>query len=198
MAEQSGRTASEESASETKPRRGPRKEADIRAEVEAQMRAEVEAQVRAEMEEKIRREMQEQAEEQRRKDELSRSASSDKPVTGFQISGNPQAEGSVTIHFVDDGFTVLGKVWYRGEELTIVPGTKQWDQSPEYKGKIFAVLDEFEQEEIWGRRFFRLGPWRGKRLTEIDDPELTEAERNALAKAEQIRNERFGAVVPTS
>ena len=82
---------------------------------------------------------------------------------------------------------MLGKVWYRGEELTIVPGTRQWEESPVYRGKVFATLDEFEQEEIWGQRYFRTGPWRGKRLTEIDDPELTEEDRAALAKAEQAR-----------
>lgn len=183
---------SEESAvSATAPKkRGPKSAAEIRAEVEAQVREEVEAQVRAEM--------QQEREKERREAELARVANSPdtKPVNGFQISGSPDAEGAVTLHFVEDGFTVLGKVWYRGEELSVVPGTPQWEQSPIYRGKIFAELDEFEQEEIWGRRFFRQGPWRGKRLTEIDDPELSDDERSALAKAEQIRMERFGAVVP--
>lgn len=187
MSEKSAVSASESAAPK---KRGPKSQAEIRAEIEAEMRAEVEAQVRAEMEQKM--------EEERRAAELERAAASDaKPISGFQISGRPDAEGAVTIHFVEDGFTVLGKVWYRGEELSIVPGSQQWEQCPEYRGKMFALLDEFDQEEIWGRRFFRQGPWRGKRLTEIDDPELNDEERAALAKAEQIRNERFGAVLPT-
>lgn len=170
-------------------RRGPKSAAEIRAEVEAEMRAEMEAEIRAEMQAKF--------EKDRAEEEFTRQALSSQPVSGFQISGKPDVEGAVTIHFVEDGFTVLGKVWYRGEELTIEPNTAQWKESPVYRGKIFAQLDEFEQEEIWGRRIFRLGPWRGKRLTEISDPELTEADRAALARAEQIRLERFGSVLPT-
>lgn len=189
MTTESGATAHGDSLSKA-PRRGPRKESEIRAEVEAQLRAELEDKIRAEYEERLA--------EERRQVELARAANSSdpSPVSGLTISGDPGAQGAVTIHFVEDGFTVLGKVWYRGEELTIVPGTKQWEESPHYAGKIFADLDEFDQEAIWGQRYFRQGPWRGKRLSEIDDPELTEADRAALMKAEQIRNERYGAVTP--
>lgn len=183
MTPESGVTASEPK------KRGPKSQAEIRAEVEAQ--------VRAELEEQIRSEMQAKAEEERRAAELAREAASEaKPVSGFQISGNPTEDGALTIHFVDDGFTVLGKVWYRGEELTLVPGTPQWDLAPRYRGKMFADLDEFDQEEIWGRRFFRAGPWRGRRITEVEDSDvpLSDAERATLAKAEQIRNERYGVL----
>lgn len=185
MTEQSGETARDKTAAPRKPRRGPRKEADIRAEVEAELRAEMERQ-RTEIEAQVR------AEVERERAEAERSALDDKPITGFDISDSPATEGSVTIHFVEDGFTVLGKVWYRGEELTLVPGSDQWEQAPDYRDKKFALLNEFEQEEIWGRRFFRNGPWRGKSLTEIDDPELTEEDRAVLAQAEKIRNERYG------
>jgi hypothetical protein len=93
---------------------------------------------------------------------------------------------------LEDGFTAFGKVWYRGEELTLVPGTEKWDKAPRRFGKVFVEMDEFEQEEVWGRRLFRPGPWRGKRLTEIEDPEMTEAERAALARAEQKRSSLYG------
>lgn len=167
-------------------RRGPRKEADIRAEVAA----EVEAQVRAEMEERIRTELAEEFAAKEREAEKSRAVASEaRPIKGTDIDGDPTVEGSLTVHFVDDGLTLLGKVWYRGEELTINPGTEQWEEA-------YAVLslDEYGQEERWGRRFFREGLWRGKRLDEIDDELLDPQERAQLAKAEQIRQQRYGAL----
>lgn len=176
-------------------RRGPKSQATIRAEVEAEMKAEYEA-LKAQFEalkaeqEAVKAAAPEETIEDGKEYAEALDAS---PVSGFDISGDPAEQGSITINFVDDGFTALGKVWYRGEELTLVPGTKEWDEAPTQRGKIFALLDEFEQEEIWGRRFFRPGRWRGKRLTEIDDPELTEAERAALAKAEKIREQKYAS-----
>jgi len=165
-------------------RRGPRKEADIRAEVEAEMREKLEAEIRAEAEAKIRAEVEEQfrAEAVAKKD-----AEDSTPVNGLDIIGDPKQEGSITVNFVEDGLTLLGKVWYRGEELVINPGTKEWDEAA-------AVLrmDEFEQEEKWGRRFFRPGLWRGKGFDQIDDPDLSDAERAQLQKAEQKRRQRLG------
>jgi hypothetical protein len=172
----------------TRGRRGPKKESQIRAEVEAELRAKVEAEVRAEM-------MREAAQ----KRAAAEASSPMVPhVSGLDLSGDPSAPESVTIHFVDDGFTVLGKVWYRGEELTLEPGSQQWEEAPSYRGKIFALLDEFEQEEIWGRRFFREGLWRGKRLSEIDDPELTSEDRVALERAEMARSQKYRGVSPVT
>lgn len=160
---------------EKKPaaRRGPRKEADIRAEVEAEMRERLEAEIRAEIE-------QQQAEKAKYSAEAT-------PVSGLDITADPKADGALTVHFVDDGLTLLGKIWYRGEELTIAPGTDQWELA-----HSVLSLDEFQQEDRWGRRMFRPGPWRGKSLTEIDDDSLTEDDKVKLAKAEKIRRERFG------
>lgn len=184
MADESAVSAS--TPEPTRGRRGPKKESVVRAEVEAELRERLEAEIRAEMEQKLAAE--------RLVADAQRGMVPD--VSGLDISGDPKAQGSLTIHFVEDGFTVLGKVWYRGEELTLVPGTPQWAEAPSYRGKIFAVLDEYEQEETWGRRFFRAGPWRGKRLSEIDDPELTADDRVALERAEMARNQRYGGVSP--
>lgn len=174
-------------------KRGPKSKEEIRAEIEAELRAEVEASLREELAAEMRAKAQEE--------EKNRQAASEaKPINGLQITGDISAEGAVTIHFVDDGFTILGKIWYRGEELTVVPETSQWEESmvefPKGSGsyKCFAELDEFEQEEKWGRRFFRPGLWRGKRLDEIDDETLTDSERAQLAKAQRLREERFGLV----
>jgi hypothetical protein len=41
---------------------------------------------------------------------------------------------------------------------------------------------------------FRPGPWRGVRLDEIEDEELTPEDRAALAKAAAERDARYGAL----
>lgn len=164
-------------------RRGPRKESEIRAEVEAQLREELEAKVRAEL-------LAEQEAKEREAERQRALAAEARPIKADAVDGDPTAEGALTVHFVEDGLTLLGKVWLRGEELTINPGTPQWEE-------VHSVLslDEYEQEARWNRRYFREGPWRGKRWDEIDDELLTDAEREQLRKAEQLRQEKYGPVL---
>lgn len=205
MPTQSGATAKKSTTKRTATKKAaasPKSAAQIRAEIEAQVRAEVEAQIRAEVEAEYAAPQPTTLAEIHGVTETVSPEAADyvraatdrnpRPVTGLDLSGDPKADGAITIHFIEDGFTALGKVWYRGEELTLVPGTKQYDEAPTRLGKVFALLDEFEQEEVWGRRIFREGPWRGKRLTEIEDPDMTEAERAALERAEQKRSSIYG------
>lgn len=84
-------------------------------------------------------------------------------------SDDPSAEGAVTIHFVDDGFTGLGKIWYRGEELTVAPGSPNWDALTDRTlGRMVLQLNEAEQVARWGRRLFAPGPWPYSREFELD------------------------------
>lgn len=160
-----------ETAETAKKRRGPRKESEIRAEVEQELRERLREELLAEMA------------------EAKRDAEDATPISGAEVSGNPMAEGSITVHFVEDGLTLLGRVWYRGEELTVEPGSAQWNIAH----KVLE-MDEYAQEAKWGRRFFREGPWRGKRLDEIEDEVITEADREALRKAQEQRDKRMGAL----
>lgn len=93
---------------------------------------------------------------------------------------------TVTINFVEDGMTALGKVWYRGEELTITRGSEDWEKTLS-QGDSWVDLDEAAQEARWGRRMFRLGPWTGAKY-EISE-ELSAEEQAKLAK---VNAERFG------
>lgn len=188
-------SAEETPVTEDKPKkRGPRKESEIRAEVEAEMREKIEAEARdrieAEARERIeaelRAEFEAKAQAEAREREL---ASEARPITGFDVTGDPSDANALTVHFVDDGLTLLGKVWFRGEELTINPGTENWDAA-----HSILTMDEYAQEERWGRRFFREGPWRGKRLDEIEWDELTDDEREQLKKAQRLREEKYGSV----
>jgi hypothetical protein len=65
---------------------------------------------------------------------------------------------AVLIHFVEDGLTAFGQVWYRGQELEIGPDHPRW---PEAVGWI--TLNRYQQVDRWGRQFFDFGPWPGRR-----------------------------------
>ena len=180
MPDQSAESAVPE---QPKKKRGPKSRAEIEAEIRAEVEAEVRAQVAAEAAEA------EAAEKAAREE-----AADARPLPASQIDGDPSAPGAVIIHFVDDGFTKLGRVWLRGEHLTLNPGSPQWEESLDANGRCFATLDEDEQIAKWGRRFFRQGVWRGMRLDQIEDPELTEEERVALKKAQAEFDAKYGVV----
>jgi hypothetical protein len=66
----------------------------------------------------------------------------------------PAAGETILIHFTEDGLTVFGRVWYRGQELAIGPDHPRW---PEAVGWI--MMDKAAQYARWGRQFFDHGPW---------------------------------------
>jgi hypothetical protein len=65
---------------------------------------------------------------------------------------------AVLIHFVADGLTAFGQVWYRGQELAIGPDHPRW---PEALGWI--TLDRYGQADRWGEQKFDFGPWPGRK-----------------------------------
>lgn len=104
--------------------------------------------------------------EQRRirelEDLLARERGRKDPVEEYDsVESNGQ---NILIHFVDDGFTALGKVWYRGQELEIEPGSQSYKDTCDRLGRTWLSLrdDESEQIERYGRVMFRSGPWPGK------------------------------------
>lgn len=69
------------------------------------------------------------------------------------------AEGeAVLIHFVADGLTAFGQVWYRGQELAIGPDHPRWAEALGW-----ITLDRWGQIERWGEQKFDFGPWPGRR-----------------------------------
>lgn len=85
------------------------------------------------------------------------------------------------IHFVEDGLTALGKVWYRGQELRVEQGTKEWEQVHSQDGTSWMDHDKWQQQERYGRQMFDEGPWRGNDY-DLDDPNLDENQRAELAR----------------
>jgi hypothetical protein len=80
-----------------------------------------------------------------------------------QFENAPQqyvpAEGeAVLIHFIADGLTAFGQVWYRGQELAIGPEHPRWAEALGW-----ITLDKYGQVERWGEQKFDFGPWPGRR-----------------------------------
>jgi len=67
---------------------------------------------------------------------------------------------------VDDVFTALGKVWYRGDEIEFAPGSQAYKDTQDRFGVSWLdkYIDNDElQAQAWGRVVFRRGPWPGEK-----------------------------------
>lgn len=75
---------------------------------------------------------------------------------------------NILIHILEDGFTALGQVWYRGQELEFTPGSPAHRDTFDRNGNTWLDLrdKDFAQVERWGNVMFRSGPWPGKSLRE--------------------------------
>ena len=70
---------------------------------------------------------------------------------------DPNAEGVTVLTVLEDGYTVLGKTWYRGEEIRVAPNEPLAFDS---KGQAFYDIDDAEQIRRYGRVMFARGPAR--------------------------------------
>jgi hypothetical protein len=75
-----------------------------------------------------------------------------------QQSYVPTEGEAVLIHFIADGLTAFGQVWYRGQELEIGPGHPRWIEARQW-----ITLTRWQQIERWGEQKFDFGPWPGRR-----------------------------------
>lgn len=107
---------------------------------------------------------------------------------------------TVLIHFITDGFTFAGTVWYRGQELELDMGSERYQQA---KGWIHLTGEnEWLQEDRYGKVFFRAGPWRGRRYVDgagafeqlasrsKDGPPVTGPGADELARADAAERAR--------
>jgi len=87
----------------------------------------------------------------------------------------PEGE-TVVIHFIEDGLTFAGQVWYRGQEIEIGPRHPRWEQA-----RGWILLDRYQQIDRWGKQFFDRGPWRGRQsyLDGVNDFERLSAGQDA-------------------
>jgi len=91
------------------------------------------------------------------------------PEPELEEPAEPGAQGNILIHFVAEGFTALGMVWRRGQELEFVPGSPAYRDTCDRFGRSWLELRDNEQAQV--ERFkevkFRSGPWLGKSYAEV-------------------------------
>jgi hypothetical protein len=80
------------------------------------------------------------------------------------VAADPGSDQNILIHFLEDGFTALGQVWMRGQELEFTPGSPAYNDTIDREGKSWLDYRdrEFDQVDKWGKIMFRKGPWPGK------------------------------------
>lgn len=94
------------------------------------------------------------AREEQHKIAMAATAQFERQQPAFQ----PTEGEAVLIHFVADGLTAFGQVWYRGQELEIGPTHPRWSEALSW-----ITLTRFQQVERWGEQKFDFGPWPGRR-----------------------------------
>src|SRR3954466_9124810 len=52
----------------------------------------------------------------------------------------PGSQDNIVIHFLEDGLTALGKVWYRGQELEFEPGSRAYQDTFDRYGNSWLKL----------------------------------------------------------
>jgi hypothetical protein len=110
--------------------------------------------------------------EQRRirelEDQLAKVLGSKEPDIELEAPKQPGNRENILIHILEDGFTALGHVWFRGQEIEFEPGSPAYNDTVDRTGWSWLALrdDEFGQVERWGKIMFRSGPWPGKSYTD--------------------------------
>lgn len=127
----------------------------------------------------------------------------------LELETPPNDGETIVIHVVENGFTALGQVWYRGQELEFDPAGRAYQDTRDKLGRSWLDLDDNAQIDRYGEVKFRRGPWSGrsydaaagapldfplKPIRDGDSPVLppTQDELHAAAKREQSR----GRAVP--
>jgi hypothetical protein len=94
-------------------------------------------------------------------DELARTRGKSDEVP---VEYEENVEGGILIHFLVDGVSAQGRIWYRGQEAVF--GPKAYDQTRNRQGQSWLELSEDDQVQRWGVVKFRKGPWPGKKTYE--------------------------------
>jgi hypothetical protein len=89
-------------------------------------------------------------------------------------TGGGQSRGGrpvITVEFLADGVTAWGRVYGRGEKVSVRKGEKSWNETLDRKKKSWLDLDNDGQMARWGRLYFRIvpnppGKLKGPRATE--------------------------------
>lgn len=119
------------------------------------------------------------------------------------------ADGDVIrIHFLEDGVTALGKLYYRGDELEFVAGSVAHRDTFDRLGRSWLDMrgDDFAQIERFGKVMFRNGPWPGKTYADATyenlrvvggDASVSPPTQAEIEAAEKARKRRAAPRLPT-
>lgn len=85
------------------------------------------------------------------------------------------SDNKIFIHVVVDGFTALGRVWYRGQEIEFDVDGQPYQDTKDCNGRSWLSNSEEDQMNMYkGVVKWRRGPWPGK---PYEDPGIDAAER---------------------
>lgn len=104
----------------------------------------------------------------------------------------------ITIHFLEDGHTALGHVWYRGQELTFEVGSEAHNSTFDRNGESWLDLADDPREQVlrYGGQKFARGPWPFLPWgVAVDADDQTKKDAEEAAKAEARRN-KIAVVTP--
>lgn len=89
----------------------------------------------------------------------------------------------ILIHFEVDGFTALGALWYRGQELEFTVGSPAYEQTKDTTGASWLDLADDRRAQIarWGQVMFSPGPFAGRPGETFDDEVAREDARRGRA-----------------
>lgn len=108
---------------------------------------------------------------------LAANARIEQEIQDFSAQQDPSSR-QVHVHFVADGFTWAGQVWYTGQEIKIGPEHARWQSA-----LTWITLTKAEQFQRYGRVFFDTGPFPGRIAppgTEIQLPTAGVAQWSAM------------------
>lgn len=145
---------------------------------------------------------------QRLRDELARLRGRRDEEPEVVPIAQPGNGDNILIHFLEDGLSALGRVWYRGEELEFEVGSPAYKDTFNRRGQTWLDLrhDEFAQVERFGKIMFRSGPWPGKTYLdgkfeqlrlEKGEGSIPPPSEDELAAAEKARKKRAAPRLPS-
>lgn len=138
----------------------------------------------------------EETEEERRIKELEdllakkRAARLENAPTQYEAAGSGE---KILIHFVEDGFTFGGRVWFRGQEVEFEVGSKAHLQQKDRSGASWLDLadDPMAQVARFGKHYFSSGPWKGRPWGDLtgltNEQDIVNAQNAARAEARRNR-----------
>lgn len=114
------------------------------------------------------------------------------PVAGKPGTRGGDVDGELVFHVLHDGFTVLGAVWYRGQEIGIKNGSAYDQLSRDIAGHAWYEMTPETQMDRFGRVMFAVGPWPYSDPTEVmtDDDYAKALNSNDLGAVRRYEKEQ--------